>query len=435
MRKLPFTSDELVDRLLRLSETEPVSILDSCGIGNLGSRYLIAGIDPKLTRRLNSPVAEATLSGFASLLSSHDLAFIFTLSYDLGLKIQIPRIEPRKSSEPDIFIQGFDHLVVFDYETDACFLTGNAERVAATESKLLSLSPLNYDAIDDDRSIVTSNFSKPAYLAAVEKIRELIRAGETYQTNLTQKFTADLPEPLSSSAIFRRLRRHHPAPFAAFIDRGEDHVISISPERFFRIDHADRTISVSPIKGTIRRGSTPDEDEKLRELLIKSEKNRAENTMIVDLMRNDIGRVCKFGSVTVEQLCAVESHPTLFHLVSTVSGDLREDVGIADVIKAVFPCGSITGAPKLRTMEIIDRIENSPRGLSMGAIGYSCQNPNFQIPRVMDMSVAIRTLVVRDRKAVFNVGGGIVIDSDPLSEFDESLLKAKAILSALNAKI
>ncbi len=151
--------------------------------------------------------------------------------------------------------------------------------------------------------------------------------------------------------------------------------------------------------------------------------------MIVDLLRNDIGRVCKFGSVRVEELCALEEHPTLFHLVSTIRGELRENTGFAELLKAVFPCGSITGAPKIRTMQIIDELETASRGLSMGAIGY------IGFDGTIDVNVAIRTMVARDGKAVFNVGGGIVIDSVPEAEYEETLVKAKALMNAINGKM
>jgi anthranilate/para-aminobenzoate synthase component I len=228
------------------------------------------------------------------------------------------------------------------------------------------------------------------------------------------------------------LRRDHPAPFGAFIKRANSTVVSASPERFFTVDRTTQTISTSPIKGTRPRGKTTAEDEALRNQLLTSEKDRAENVMIVDLLRNDIGRVCEFGSVEVEKLCDLEEHPTLFHLVSTINGKLRADVTFSDILKAVFPCGSITGAPKISTMRIIDGIEPSPRGLSMGAIGYYVPGETFGLPETIDLSVAIRTMVIRDRTATFNVGGGIVIDSDPEKEFDESLLKAKALLAAID---
>ncbi|MEP6789101.1 MAG: anthranilate synthase component I family protein, partial [Acidobacteriota bacterium] len=192
--------------------------------------------------------------------------------------------------------------------------------------------------------------------------------------------------------------------------------------------------TTSPIKGTRSRGETPEKDNALRQELLASKKDRAENTMIVDLLRNDLGRVCEYGSVRVEKLCDLEEHPTLFHLVSTVSGDLRPGTKVSEILEAVFPCGSITGAPKISTMRIIDEIETAGRGLSMGAIGYYVPPDGFELSQTLDLSVAIRTMVIRDNTATFNVGGGIVIDSDPESEYEETLLKAKALLTAINGE-
>ncbi|MEO6588725.1 MAG: aminodeoxychorismate synthase component I, partial [Pyrinomonadaceae bacterium] len=287
------------------------------------------------------------------------------------------------------------------------------------------------DFISDDKSFITSNFSKTNYLRTIEKIQDFIRRGDTYQTNLTQQLRAKLPRSLTAEEIFRRLRKDNPAPFAAFIKRENDTVVSISPERFFKIEN--NKIRTSPIKGTRKRGTNPQEDEKLKNDLLKSGKDLAENTMIVDLLRNDLGRVCKFGSIEVEKLCELETHPTFFHLVSTVSGELNENVKFSDVIKAVFPCGSITGAPKISTMKIIDKLETANRGLSMGAIGFSIQNSNLRIQNSIDLNVAIRTVVIKDSEAVFNVGGGIVIDSDPENEYEETIVKATAIFKAINA--
>jgi para-aminobenzoate synthetase component 1 len=195
-----------------------------------------------------------------------------------------------------------------------------------------------------------------------------------------------------------------------------------------------REIRASPIKGTRPRGADLLSDNRLRAELLTSQKDRAENTMIVDLMRNDLGRVCEFGSVKVDELCRLDAHPTLFHLVSDVSGKLKDTIRYSDVLKAVFPCGSITGAPKIRTMEIIDRIETEARGLSMGAIGCRIASGHSQHGEIFEMSVAIRTMVIRDGESCFNVGGGITIDSDPESEYDESMLKALALLSSLSAQ-
>ncbi|HBR58302.1 MAG TPA: hypothetical protein DEA22_12690 [Blastocatellia bacterium] len=284
---------------------------------------------------------------------------------------------------------------------------------------------------------VSSNFTKDEYFAAIESIKERIRRGDTYQVNLTQQLTARFPSGFRPEINFSRLRALHPAPFAAFLRRNRSSVVSASPEQFIRIETkgSERIITASPIKGTRPRGITPSGDKKLSKELISSEKDRAENVMIVDLLRNDLGRICSFGDVRVTSLCNLEQHPSLFHLVSTITGKLEGNPGIAPVIKALFPCGSITGAPKISTIRIIDEIEPVPRGLSMGAIGFMIPPEGFlPFSDFLEMSVAIRTMVVRDQEAIFNVGGGIVIDSDPEKEYEESLLKAKALFSALSIR-
>jgi para-aminobenzoate synthetase component 1 len=454
MREINLSGDRLVKSLLEISKSEQLCLLDSCGVSYLGSHLLIAGIKPVETLEITDENAEKTLAIFDEKLSG-SFAAIFSISYDLGLKLQ--KIKPREKEfstfdEPDVFLALFDCLIIHDYDTGKTFLDGNEDKFDELEKILLdSLNSLNSpDSPDSPDSVVESNFTRDEYLETIEKIKEFIRRGDTYQTNLTQQLRAKLPENLTPQQIFWNLRRDHPAPFAAFLKRSEDFVISASPERFFKVNRNPRVskggfeISTSPIKGTRPRGKTPEEDLKLKEELLSSAKDRAENTMIVDLLRNDIGRICKFGSVKVEKLCDLETHPTFFHLVSTVSGELREKVSFPDIIKAVFPCGSITGAPKIRTMQIIDKLETANRGLSMGAIGYcvpglrsqvSSQNLSWDLGLgTWDLSVAIRTMVVRGSEAIFNVGGGIVIDSIPEKEYEETLIKAKALIDAINAK-
>lgn len=270
--------------------------------------------------------------------------------------------------------------------------------------------------------------TRAEYLAAIRRIKEHIAAGDIYQANLTQRLSCSLAQGTGPETVFLRLRRDHPAPFAAFIRRGPGAIVSASPERFLRVERKGngRCVEAWPIKGTRARGRSPDEDLALRAELEQSEKERAENVMIVDLLRNDLGRVCRYGSVQVRELCAVEEHPTLFHLVSRVEGVLREEVTAGQLLRAAFPCGSVTGAPKIRAMEIIEEVETTPRGLSMGALGY------FAFDGSLDLSVAIRTMIVGPGGIVrFNVGGGIVADSVPELEYEESLLKASALLNAL----
>ncbi|MEQ1607236.1 MAG: anthranilate synthase component I family protein [Pyrinomonadaceae bacterium] len=449
MQELSMNADELVSALLTLSASEQVCILDSCGVGHLGSHILIAGIDPVESIEITNLNADETLKLLDEKFNS-PLASIFTLSYDLGLKIIDFSSESSDTgpplNEPDAFLARFDVLLVHDYDAGHTFLVGNEAKFSAIAKKLRSnISYFKFE-ISNIQPSLYSNYTKADYISAVDEIKERIRSGDTYQTNLTQQITAQLPPDRTPATIFARLRRDHPAPFAAFIKRSDSTVISASPERFFRIAPCTsprvskgesrtnastyKRITTSPIKGTRKRGSTQVEDDALRNELLSSEKDRAENTMIVDLLRNDLGRVCEYGSVEVEKLCDLEEHPSLFHLVSTVGGDLRPETTISDILKAVFPCGSITGAPKISTMKIISELEPSKRGLSMGAIGYSIPE-GFEMEPATDLSVAIRTMVIRDQTAIFNVGGGIVIDSDPECEYAETLTKALALQNAI----
>lgn len=436
MTHIDILPDDLAAYLLGSASSEHLCLLDSCGVGHFGSHLMIAGVEPIETIELTSHDPETTLQTFEQKLSRPGTAAIFTISYDFGLKLQ--NIERRKKEistfdEPDISLMLFDCLIVHDYAAGKTFLTGNPERFAAFSRKLESRNPEHkFDLASGSPVAVNSNFSKDAYLEAVETIKEHIRRGDTYQTNLTQQLTAELPKDLTPETIFWRLRKNHPAPFSAFIRRSDSTVISASPERFIKIENG--TIKASPIKGTRPRGETSAQDDGLRKALLSSKKDLAENTMIVDLLRNDLGRVCEFGSVRVEKLCELVEHPTLFHLVSTISGKLGDKISYSEIIRAVFPCGSITGTPKIRTMQIIDEIETANRGLSMGAIGYCIPDAKFGLPASFDMSVAIRTMVIRKQQAVFNVGGGVVIDSDPADEYEESMLKAKGLLAALGSE-
>lgn len=428
----------MIESLLGLSGSGRLCILDSCAVGHLGSHLLIAGIDPVKTLKILNQDADTTLKAFEENLAAGH-AGIFTISYDLGLKLE--KIAPRAKQfaafpEPDIYLALFDSLLIHDYNNGKTYIAGNEGRFDEIKAILFAKKAENCDSEPGRSGPARPNFTKSEYLDAIGLIKEYIRRGDTYQTNLTQQMRVSLPADLTPGLIFRHLRKEHPAPFAAFIERDDSTVISASPERFFKVSGStpnSRTISTSPIKGTRPRGETPEEDDLLREELLHSAKDRAENTMIVDLLRNDIGRICDFGSVRIEKLCDLEEHPTLFHLVSTVSGALRGDVSVSEIVRALFPCGSITGAPKIRTMQIIDEIETADRGLSMGAIGVyipQAWGPEFEM---LDTSVAIRTMVVSAGEAIFNAGGGIVIDSDPEKEYAESMLKAKALLRALGA--
>lgn len=435
-------ADELVAQLLVLSEEKQICLLDSCGVSHLGSRFLLCGLSISETYEISDENYEKTLKFFEEKLEKHQTLAIFTLSYELGLKInrlESQKILPENLNEPDIFLALFDCWLIHDYETQETLLCGNEMRFDEIENQLKITK--NHEKYRNFRhrqkSIIKSNFTKAEYLEKIGEIKEFIRHGDTYQTNLTQQFTAELPENLSPQQIFYNLRKNHRAPFAAFLQRHETTVISGSPERFFKVQKP--IISTSPIKGTRPRGKNAEEDEKLKNELLNSAKDRAENVMIVDLLRNDLGRICDFGTVKVEKLCDLEEHPTLFHLVSTITGNLRPKTTISDIIKAIFPCGSITGAPKIRTMQIINELETAKRAISMGAIGYSVHSAKCKAHSkeksenyAMDLSVSIRTMTIKNNCATFNVGGGIVIDSSPEKEYEETLVKAKALFNAIN---
>jgi para-aminobenzoate synthetase component 1 len=268
-----------------------------------------------------------------------------------------------------------------------------------------------------------SSFTRQGYLDAVARVREYIFAGDIFQANLSQRFEAPLEE--SAWSFYTRLRERNAVPFAAFLDFPEAVVVSASPERFLRVD-SQGLVETRPIKGTRPRGLGPEHDAALGQALAESTKDRAENLMIVDLMRNDLSRVCAPHSVRVSELFALERYATVYHLVSTVVGTLGPGVDASDLFRAAFPGGSITGAPKLRAMEIIAELEPSRRGVYCGSIGY------WSVTGELDTSIAIRTAVLQDGRVYFSAGGGIVADSDPEQEYRETLDKARAMIDALS---
>lgn len=279
----------------------------------------------------------------------------------------------------------------------------------------------------DDRSAsgaVRSNFTRDSYCRMVETALEHIAAGDIYQVNLSQRFLVEYAH--RPAALYRSLREAAPAPFLAYLSLAGLGIASSSPERFFQV--RGRTIETWPIKGTRPRGATPDEDARLREELVRSGKDRAENVMIVDLERNDLGRVCTTGSVSVPALCDVASHSNVHHFESRVVGTLRQDAGPAEILKALFPGGSITGTPKIRSVQLIDELEPVRRGIYTGALGY------WDAGGDCDWNIAIRTMTVGAGTASFHAGGGIVADSTPEGEYEETLVKASGMMRALGTR-
>jgi para-aminobenzoate synthetase / 4-amino-4-deoxychorismate lyase len=289
-----------------------------------------------------------------------------------------------------------------------------------------STSTIPYSLVPSPSSDFT--LPEPAYTARISAIHDYIRAGDVYQLNFTAPFRVHAPGP--AAELYARLRARQPAEYGALIHWQQDRrILSFSPELFFRIDHdgGTRRITTRPMKGTARRGRTTSEDRAIAEWLRNDAKNRSENLMIVDLIRNDLGRVARFGTVRAKGLFNVERLPTLWQMTSTVTAELRPDAGFEEIFRALFPCGSITGAPKVRAMQLIGELEDGPRGVYTGAIG-------FFSPRQTIFNVAIRTLELEGGRGTMGVGSGIVIDSDAAAEYRECLLKAEFLTQAARAE-
>jgi para-aminobenzoate synthetase component 1 len=268
---------------------------------------------------------------------------------------------------------------------------------------------------------VSSNFDRSGYLNAVRRAVEYIHAGDCFQVNLSQRLLHK--ENIHPLALYRRLRERNPAPFAGYFGLGDFVIASASPERFLRVENSE--VETRPIKGTRPRGATPEEDRRQIDDLMHSAKDRSENVMIVDLLRNDLGRVCGYGSIRVPTVCRLETYEHVHHLVSEVRGRLRPGMGPVDLLRAAFPGGSVTGAPKVRAMEIIAELEPTARGPYCGSLGY------IGFDGSMDTNILIRTFTIGRGWMQFPVGGGVVADSDPEDEYAETLHKAEGMLRAL----
>lgn len=288
-------------------------------------------------------------------------------------------------------------------------------------SQVNNSHPGNYSGSGSAVPILFAHFDEASYCRAVERAKDCIAAGDIFQVNLSQRFS--LPRVVKPWPLYQRLRAINPAPMAAYLNFGQFQVVCSSPERFLRV--TGRRVETRPIKGTRPRGQDPVSDLRFREELWNSEKDRAELVMIVDMERNDLGRVCRPGSVRVPELYRLEEYATVFHLVSTVEGELAPGKDVVDLLAAAFPGGSISGAPKIRAMEIIEELEPVRRGIYTGSIGYIGFDGNA------DLNIVIRTLIFKGGQIYFQVGGGITIDSDPYMEYTETLDKARALVRAL----
>jgi para-aminobenzoate synthetase component 1 len=355
------------------------------------------------------------------------------LGYDLARRVEhLPARAARDRCVADVDLAVTRQVVAVDHDTERAWLV-ETDLPGVTLPDLPVAELLAGAAATGDASgepprpaarPLTSSLPRPAYLRAVAAALEHIAAGDVFQVNLTQRLTTTWDGDVH--ALYRALRRESRAAFGAVVtSRHGAGVASVSPETFLHVDGA--RVRTRPIKGTRPRGVAARVDAALADDLATSAKDRAENVMVVDMERNDLGRVCRTGSVRVPRLLELEGHPTVWHLVSTVEGELRPGVGFGELLRAAFPCGSVTGTPKVRAMEIIDALEPVRRGVYCGAIGFLSAG-------AMSTSVAIRTASLsRDGSVDYGAGGGIVADSDPEAEHAESLDKAAAFLRAVGA--
>ena len=356
-------------------------------------------------------------------------------SYDMKDFVEdLPDIASDDLDLPDCVMGFYDLVIIYDNIKNAAYIAScglpysgtkgarrQTGRLKEFKDRIRKKSGVRNELSSCAPGRIKSNFSKSGYISAIEKAKQYIKKGDIYQVNLSQRFQADLA--LEPSRVYSRLREVSPAPFASYLGFKDVTILSSSPERFL-LKKGDY-IETRPIKGTRPRGMDKRSDLSLERELKNSAKDNAEHIMIVDLERNDLGRICNYGTVKLAESAAMERYANVFHLVSTVSGKLKEGIEPVDCLLAAFPGGSITGAPKIRSMEIIEELEPVKRSLYTGAIGY------ISFDGDMDTSIIIRTLIVKGAKAYFSVGGGIVADSDPESEYQETLDKAAGLVKAL----
>ncbi len=359
-------------------------------------------------------------------------------SYDLCHFIErLPSTAIDDLNLPECYLAFYDAIVAFDHLEKRTYLVatgfpelGESRRHRRATSKLRELesrvencpplSTVGATAVSGN-VVLKSGFSHDGYLQAVATAREYICAGDIFEVNLSQRFETDIR--MAPYELYKRLRKINPAPFANYFNFDGVCIVGASPERFLKV--RGDLVETRPIKGTRPRGGSPKEDRALATELLSSVKDRAENMMIVDLERNDIGRVCRYGTVRVTELAILETFPTVFHLTSTVVGRLSEEKDRIDLLKATFPGGSITGAPKVRAMEIIDELEPTRRSVYTGSLGY------LSFGGDMDLDIVIRTMIIKGGRAYFQMGGAIVYDSEPEAEYVETLDKGRAIFQAL----
>ncbi|MDD5729849.1 MAG: aminodeoxychorismate synthase component I [Candidatus Omnitrophica bacterium] len=436
--------------LLRIfSERSRCFFLDSSLNANALGRYSFLGFEPfyVLSASGKEPFQELreTLAAYKLSLAKCDIPFlggaVGYLAYDLGLVLEKKTggLSKQGLNIPDYLFGFYNTVVIIDNLKSILhiFASGFPEKRSQAAKALceenfkktralLTECGSNRSAVVKRRGNtlspeIKSNFKKGEYLAAVLKAKEYIKKGDIYQVNLSQRL--ETKTDLSAVQIYERLRHMSPADFGCYFDGREFQILSSSPERFLKVE--GDLVTTRPMKGTRPRCADKKEDRKLKNALLESSKDKAELMMIVDLLRNDLGRVCDYGSIKVETLRQLETYKTVFQTTATVTGRLHKTKDSIDLLRACFPGGSITGCPKIRSMEIIDELEPVRRSVYTGALGYVSFSGN------MDFNILIRTILKKEDALYFGAGGGIVADSVPEEEYKETLVKAQAMIQAL----
>ncbi|MBP0617646.1 aminodeoxychorismate synthase component I [Jiella mangrovi] len=458
-REIPFQPPEIAAEKLR--DLGRLAFLDSAMVHPALGRYSYVAADPFAVFTVDAagprldgePLKATPLAALKSLLGRFAAQVMPGLppfqggamgmiAYDFGHHLETlakpADLDPEK---PTIRLGLYDTVLAFDLSERRAFLvsTGHPEpgeraRADRAEARLAAFSDKLAAPLPEPGAAAAaspgsfrwrSNFFAPRYRQGIERVREYILDGDIFQANIAQTFTAATPAGFDPFRLYLKLRRTNAAPFGGFFDFGDLQVASSSPERFVSVSKG--VVEARPIKGTAKRSADRTEDERLAAELLASEKDRAENVMIVDLLRNDIARVCEADSVEVPVLCGLESYAAVHHLVSVVTGRLAEGRDATDLIAAAFPGGSITGAPKIRAMDIITEIENTARGPYCGSLGY------IGFDGTMDLNIAIRTVSFEKGEAKLSAGGGITVLSDPAAEYEETFTKATRVFAAFGS--
>jgi anthranilate synthase component 1 len=460
--------DTPVSLMLKLAEAQPMSfMLESVTGGEVRGRYSVVGLKPDViwecrgeSSRINRQArfdAEAfedlpghPLATLRALIAESRIAMpagipaiaagLFGyLGYDMiRLVERLPNVKPDPIGVPDAVLMRPTIIAVLDGvkgEVTVCSpawvasgLSARAAYAQAAERVMDAVRDLERSAPGETRSLgdaapvgpLVSNFTPEGYKAAVERAKDYIRAGDIFQVVPSQRWTADFTLP--PFALYRSLRRTNPSPFLTFFNFGDFHIVGASPEILVRLRGGE--VTIRPIAGTRPRGRTPEEDKALEADLLADRKELAEHLMLLDLGRNDVGRVAKIGSVHPTEKFIIERYSHVMHIVSNVVGEIRDDQDALSALLAGLPAGTVSGAPKVRAMEIIDELEPEKRGIYGGGVGYFAANGE------MDMCIALRTAVVKNGKLYIQAGGGVVYDSDPEAEFQETVNKSKALKAA-----